>query len=116
MLQHAIDGLEVFFGLIVKALGLGFELLESAFGVDVDGVLGMLAEVKLCLELLWCLVFATLVPVRQLGCSNSVSAVQGELDGKFGSDDDDGALNETKGGEIKYAGQNVRGPRFSESP
>lgn len=34
----------------MKALGLGFELLESAFGVDVDSVFGMLAEVKLLLE------------------------------------------------------------------
>lgn len=47
-----------------------------------------------------------------------VSAVGGALDGRFGNDDDDAPPTETKGGEIGklYAGQNLRGPRFSESP
>jgi len=53
--EHAVDGLEVLFGLIVELLGLRLELLEAALGVDVDGVLGLLADVEFLLELLRCL-------------------------------------------------------------
>jgi hypothetical protein len=50
--EHAINGLEVLFGFIVKFLGLGLEFLEATFGVNVDGIFGMLAYVELLLELL----------------------------------------------------------------
>jgi hypothetical protein len=52
VVEHAVDGLKVLLGLIVQVLGLGLELLEAAFGVDVDGILGVLANVELGLELL----------------------------------------------------------------
>jgi hypothetical protein len=50
--EHAINGLEVLFGFIVKFLCLGLEFLEATFGVNVDSILGMLAYVELLLELL----------------------------------------------------------------
>jgi hypothetical protein len=50
--EHAIDGLEVLFGFIVEFFGFGFELLEASFGVDIDSIFGMLANVELLLELL----------------------------------------------------------------
>jgi hypothetical protein len=60
VVEHAIDGLEVFLGLIMEPLGLGLELLEAALGVDVDGVLGVLADVELVLELLGRLYVSTI--------------------------------------------------------
>ncbi|KAI6749044.1 hypothetical protein HG531_007991 [Fusarium graminearum] len=50
--EHAIDGLKVLLGFIVEFFGLGFEFLEASFGVDIDGIFGMLADVELLLELL----------------------------------------------------------------
>jgi hypothetical protein len=50
--KHAIDGLKVLFGFIVEFLCFLFEFLETALGVDVDGVLGLLAEIELLLECL----------------------------------------------------------------
>ena len=52
MVEHAIDGVKVFAGFIVQLLCLGLEFLETALGVDVDGVLGGLADVELGFELL----------------------------------------------------------------
>lgn len=37
----------------MQAFGLGFQLLKPSFGVNVDGILGVLADVELELELLW---------------------------------------------------------------
>lgn len=51
--EHAIDGLEVLFGLVVELLGLSLEFLETTFGIDVDSIFGMLADVEFGLELLW---------------------------------------------------------------
>lgn len=45
-----INGIEVFLGLIVKSLGLLFEFLEPTFGITVDSILGVFADVKLGLE------------------------------------------------------------------
>ena len=39
----------------MQLLGLGLEFLESALGINVDGILGVLSDVELGLELLWCL-------------------------------------------------------------
>ena len=39
----------------MQLLGLRLQLLEASLGIDVDGVLGMLAYVELGPELLWCL-------------------------------------------------------------
>ena len=50
--EHAIDGLEVLFGLIVELLGLSLEFLETTLGIDVDSIFGMLADVEIGLELL----------------------------------------------------------------
>jgi hypothetical protein len=50
--EHAVDGLEVLFGLIVELFGLLLELLEAPLGVDVDGVLGVLADIEPGSELL----------------------------------------------------------------
>lgn len=52
MVEHAVDGLEILFGLIMQLLGLGLKLLETTFGVNVDGILCALANVELGLELL----------------------------------------------------------------
>jgi hypothetical protein len=46
VVEHAIDGLEVFLGLIVELLCLLFQLLEASLGVDVYGVFGVLANVE----------------------------------------------------------------------
>lgn len=48
-----IDGIEVLLGLIVQFLGLLFEFLKPPLSVQVDRVLGMLANIELGLELLW---------------------------------------------------------------
>jgi len=53
--EHAVDGVKVLFALIMQLLGLRLQLLEASLGIDVDGVLGMLAYVELGPELLWCL-------------------------------------------------------------
>lgn len=45
-----INGIEVFLGLIVKPLCLLFEFLEPTFGITVDGILGVFADVELGLE------------------------------------------------------------------
>lgn len=45
-----INGIEVFLRLIVKFLGLLLEFLEPTFGIAVDGILGMFADVELGLE------------------------------------------------------------------
>jgi hypothetical protein len=52
VVEHAVDGLEILFGLIMQLLGLGLKLLETTFGVNVDGILCALANVELGLELL----------------------------------------------------------------
>jgi len=51
----------------VEVLGLGLELLKAALGVDVDGVLGVLANVELGLELLGRLEMAWPLSVNVLG-------------------------------------------------
>jgi hypothetical protein len=55
MAEHGVDGVKILFRLIVQVLCLGFELLEPALGVYVDGILGDLAKIELGLELLRCL-------------------------------------------------------------
>jgi hypothetical protein len=55
VLEHAVDGVEVLFAFIAKALRLGLELLESALRVDVDGIFCVLAKVEFYFELLRCL-------------------------------------------------------------
>lgn len=52
MVKHGVDGIEISLGLIVKLFGLGFELLEATFGINVDRVFGVFAYVELGLELL----------------------------------------------------------------
>jgi hypothetical protein len=55
VVQHGVDGLKVFLRLIVQLLRLLLELFEAPLGIDVDGILGVLADVELGLELLRCL-------------------------------------------------------------
>lgn len=52
MVQHAIDGFEILFRLIVELFGFGLEFLETALGIDIDCILGVLADVEPLLELL----------------------------------------------------------------
>jgi hypothetical protein len=52
VVQHAVDGLEVLFRLVVQTLSLGFKLGETKFGVDVDRILCDFAHVESLLELL----------------------------------------------------------------
>jgi hypothetical protein len=79
VVKHAIDGLKVLFGFIVQLLGLLLELLESALGIDVDGVLGVLAEVELCFECLRRL--RMVMPVSQLPGNGRVPSHQACLEG-----------------------------------
>lgn len=53
MVKHAIDGIEIFFALIVEALGFDLKLVEASFGIDEYRILAMFANVKLGFELLW---------------------------------------------------------------
>lgn len=39
----------------MQLLGLLFQLLEAAFGIDEDGIFSVFAEVEFCFELLRCL-------------------------------------------------------------
>lgn len=55
MVHHAVDSLEILFALVVQFLGLGLELLEAPFGIDENGIFGMLADVELVFDLLRCL-------------------------------------------------------------
>jgi hypothetical protein len=48
-----VDGIKVFLGFIVEAFSLGLQLLKPSLGVNVDGILGVFADVELELELLW---------------------------------------------------------------
>jgi hypothetical protein len=52
VLQHAVDGLEVLFRLIVQLLRLGLEFLESTLRVAVDWIFRVFANVELGFELL----------------------------------------------------------------
>jgi len=45
VLQHAVDGLKVFLAFIVQALRLALQILESAFGIDVNSVFGIVADI-----------------------------------------------------------------------
>lgn len=47
-----VDGLEVFLGFIVQLLGLLLELLKSAFGIGIDRILSVLADIELQFQLL----------------------------------------------------------------
>lgn len=53
-LRLTIDGIKVFLGFVMQFLGLGLQLLKPPLGVNVDGILGMFANVELELQLLWC--------------------------------------------------------------
>ena len=50
--RDTIDGVEVLFGLLAEFLGFMFEFLEAAFGIEIDGVFGVFAEVELGFKLL----------------------------------------------------------------
>lgn len=52
MLEHAVDGLEVFCRLIVELLSFCFQLLESTFRINVYGVFGVFTNIELRLDLL----------------------------------------------------------------
>jgi hypothetical protein len=52
VVEHAVDGLEVFSALIVQAFCFGLEVGKAALRVDVDGVFGVLANVELGFYLL----------------------------------------------------------------
>jgi hypothetical protein len=50
VIQHAVDSLEVFFGLIVELFRLLFELLKSPFCVNKYGIFCIITQIKALFE------------------------------------------------------------------